>query len=261
MPTVISDELRFAFLHVPKTGGTTFGRQIADQVPHDARFLEGVERDPEMGEFYRDHLTMRMYAKHHGGVLDRLRGYDVYAIGRDPFARFRSALAEYSRMAKLGELSQLPSRALSDLVGDVMGRLERGETGSLAMIFFRPQAEFVSLDGEVIARRIFDIGALPRFAAEMAERYGLRIDVLENRRKTPHYDRRLFGRVAAYRDAAARILPAPVFGLVKRGVQRALRREGDPEFDEVLARLEARAFVRDYYGDDYEILERQAIRA
>ena len=261
MPTVISDDLRFAFLHVPKTGGTTIGQQIASQVRYDERFYEGIERDPELGEFYQDHLTMRMYAKHYAPVLEKLRSFDVYSISRDPFARFRSALAQYARNASLGELSQLPKAALRDLVGSVIARLERGDRKSLAMIFFRPQTEFVALNGELIARRIFDLTALSLFSTEMAEKYQLRLDTGENRRKTPHYDREMFGRVAGYKEIAARVLPAPVFNLVKQGAKRALRRADDPEFDEILTHMDARAFVKEYYRDDYEILESKTIRA
>ena len=68
MPTVIADDLRFAFLHIPKTGGTTFGQQLAEQVAHDARFYEGIERDEVLGDFYRDHLTMPVYAKRYPDV-------------------------------------------------------------------------------------------------------------------------------------------------------------------------------------------------
>lgn len=261
MPTVISDDLRFAFLHVPKTGGTTIGQQIASQVRHDGRFFEGVEKDPELGEFYQDHLTMRMYARHYAPVLEKLRSFDVYAIVRDPFARFRSALAEFSRLSSLGELSQLPRSALMDMVGSVIARLERNDGKSLFMIFFRPQAEFVALNGELIARRIFDLSNLSEFSAEMAEKYQVRMNVEEYRRKTPHYDRQMFGRVAGYKDIAARILPAPIFDLAKQGVKRVLRRDGDSEFDEILARMEIHSFVKDYYREDYDILENQSIRA
>jgi len=261
MPTVISDDLRFAFLHVPKTGGTTIGQQIASQVQHDGRFFEGVEKDPELGEFYQDHLTMRMYAKHYASVLEKLRTFDVYAVVRDPFARFRSALAQFSRLSSLGELSQLPRSELRDMVGSVIAQLERGDGKSLAMIFFRPQAEFVALNGELIARRIFDLSDLNKFSAEMAEKYQVRMEVGEYRRKTPHYRRHMFGRVAGYKNMAARILPAPVFDLAKQGVKRVLRRNGDPEFDDILARMDIHSFVRDYYKEDYDILENQTIRA
>ena len=261
MPTVISEEKGFAFLHVPKTGGTTFGQQIAEQVPYDGRFYEGVERDEELGEFFQDHLTMQMYAKHYPDVLTKLRQIEVFAIGRDPYARFRSALAEYSRLNELGELSQLSPEALSAFIADVIEKLESGDSKSLKMIFFRPQSEFLSLNGEMIARHIFGIDALDRFAENMSARYGIRIDTRENRRETPQYNRALFARIAPLKRIASRLLPAPALDRVKRLVKRLLRTKGDPALDEILTRLDVRGFVRRYYKTDYDILEAHGIRA
>ncbi len=261
MPTVISDDLKFAFLHVPKTGGTTLGHQIANQVQHDSRFFEGIEKDPKLGEFYQDHLTMQMYATHYPQVLEKLRVYDVYAIVRDPFARFRSALSQFSRLSLLGELSQMTRPALQEMVGTVIAQLESGEGKTLPMIFFRPQAEFLALDGDMIAKHIFELSDLNAFSAEIAEKYQIRLNVVEFRRKTPHYDRQLFGRVAGYKDMAARILPAPVFDLAKQGAKRVLRRDSDPELDEVLALMDVHSFVKEYYREDYSILENLTNRA
>ncbi len=261
MPTVIADDLRFAFLHIPKTGGTTFGQQLAEQVAHDARFYEGIERDEVLGDFYRDHLTMPVYAKRYPDVFEKLRDFDVYAISRDPYARFRSALAEYSRMSERGELSQLSPGDLRAFIGRVMDDLKAGRTGEINMIFFRPQAEYLALDGEMIADRVFDIRALGRFAGEVGEKYGLRIDTEENRRKTPHYDRRMMGRIAGLKRVAERVLPAPLLGLVKSGVQRAIQRDGDPLLEKTLEHLGAKEFARDHYKDDYEIREKHVVQA
>lgn len=96
MPTIVSNEKGFAFVHVPKTGGTSFGRQIASQTAHDPEFYEGILKDPELGAFYRDHLTLPMYAKHYPQTLQKLRDYTAYAIIRDPYARFKSAFAQLS---------------------------------------------------------------------------------------------------------------------------------------------------------------------
>ncbi len=261
MPTVISDDLNFAFLHVPKTGGTTFGQQIAEQVSYDQRFYEGVENDPELGEFFQDHLTMPMYAKNYPTILEKLRRFDVYAIARDPFARFKSALAENARMSSLGELSQLPLKVLEGFVSSTMGKLEKGQAKELNMIFFRPQAEFLSLDGEPVARRVFDISALAAFADEMAAKYRLKIDHAENRRPTPHYDRAAFGKVAGLGQMAAKVLPEPIYDAVKSGAKRALARKSDPDFDALLDRLDVAGFVDDFYRDDFGILNTHAIRA
>ena len=69
----------------------------------------------------------------------------------------------------------------------------------------------------------------------------------------------MMGRIAGLKRVAERVLPAPLLGLVKGGVQRAIQRDGDPLMDETLENLGAKDFARDHYKDDYEIRESHVV--
>lgn len=261
MPSVISPQKNFAFLHVPKTGGTTFGQQIAAQIPHDERFVEGIERHASLGDTYRDHLTMEMYAESYPEVFEALRTSDVFAICRDPFGRFKSALAQYARNQKMGELSQIPPDQLEAYVRDILSKLSDGKRNDLNMVFFRPQAEFITYGTDLIATHLFDISALDQFGEVMQRDYGIHLDTEKRERATPHYDRSKFQRVAALKNLAAAILPERAFRLAKDKVKHMIARPDDPELSAILTKLNVPEFVRETYARDYDLIQTHAIRA
>jgi hypothetical protein len=49
MPTIICDAQHLAFIHIPKTAGTTISRQLKKALPHDPDFVEGWTAHPGNG--------------------------------------------------------------------------------------------------------------------------------------------------------------------------------------------------------------------
>lgn len=261
MPTIICDEKNFAFLHVPKTGGTSFGRQIASQTAHDALFYGGVQKDRELGEFYRDHLTLSMYAKHYPQTLEKLRSYTAYAIIRDPYARFKSAFAQFSRVTGAGEVSQVPPAQVETLLLGTMDKLKNHRASELDLIYFRPVHSFAVLNGVPVVDRLYHIKAADKLADELKERFSIVLDTASRQRVTPQYDRQKFKRYARLQPAAERLIPPLALAWIKDGIKRAISVQQDPEFDRILAKHDTRGFVSDYYKDDYDLLAHHTIHA
>lgn len=259
MPTIVSDEKGFAFLHVPKTGGTSFGRQIASQTAHDPEFYEGILKDPELGAFYRDHLTLPMYAKHYPQTLQKLRDYTAYAIIRDPYARFKSAFAQLSRVTGAGEISQVPPDQVEALLLGTMAKLQDHRAYELHLIYFRPVHSFVVLDGVTLVDRLYHIKAADKLAEELKEQFSIDLDTASRERVTPQYDRQKFKRFARFQPVAEKLIPPSALARIKGGIKRAISVQQDPEFDRILAKHDARGFVEEYYRNDYELLANQAI--
>jgi hypothetical protein len=97
MPTIICDARRFAFIHIPKTAGTTISRQLKSALPHDPAFAEGWTAHPELGNFYNDHRTLRQISLTAPDTLEKIRDFDAVAVCREPLSRFQSAIGQYLR--------------------------------------------------------------------------------------------------------------------------------------------------------------------
>ena len=250
MPTVLCDRHRFAFLHIPKTGGTTVGHQLADALPHDRFLAAGFSLGTEVGEVYHDHLTLRQLSTLRPDLFRRLADCDVVAVLREPLSRLRSALYQYIRNSGPEEPGLLDRRAIGAVMDRVMRQVRQSANWPLPFNFFRPQVEYVRLDGRRYVGRTYDFADLAPMADHVRARTGVELDLGERRRGSRHYDpaqRRTLG--SALR-ALRWVLPAAAHDALRARALRAIEQPSNPAMDAVLRSDTVREFVRDFYAED-----------
>ncbi|MEP5760229.1 MAG: hypothetical protein ABJ327_13150 [Litoreibacter sp.] len=94
---ILSDAHQMAFLHNPKVGGTSIRATIEHLHDGDTIFWStDSERDgPPLD---RAHLGLDEIADHYPDIWSRMQGYRLFSLYRDPFGRFFSSLAEFSKL-------------------------------------------------------------------------------------------------------------------------------------------------------------------
>lgn len=262
MPTIISDPRALAFLHIPKTAGTTISRQLRAALPHDPAFAEGWTAHPELGDFYNDHRTLRQIEITAPETLDKIRRYTAIAVCREPVSRFRSALGQYLRNTSGAALADLSRRDLESLVDGVIDGLEAGEIRTLPMAFFRRQSEYIFLDGEQLVETLFDFRRLDALAAFLRREAGVTLDTRTRFRSAgnhawKHRTRRPVMRFL--KPIARRVLPGAVQDRVRTAGIARVKQAADQRLGEVLDAPQRRAFLEAYYESDFALCKRLEI--
>ena len=255
MPMVISDERRFAFVHIPKTGGTTIGRQLVERIPFDPAFAGGVTDCPRFGRCYLQHLALWQIRDMAPKVLEKILVYDSMAIVRDPLDRFRSAVSQFTRNTQSRELSTLTRSELNETVDFILRGLHGPELGTMPFTFFRRQCDQIFLDGQRYVSRLFDYRDLKGARVHIERVLGITIDLEKTYRRTRNFRpgyRQLRKGVA---PAVKALLPARIYDRIKAGTTDMLETKSNPMLEQSLDTPRTDRMLRDFYGPDFDLLK------
>lgn len=261
---IFSDRHRFVFIHIPKCAGTSVRVAVMPYHDADKRFIRTVERHPRFGELDFRHLPLHLLREVDPEAFEKLTVYESYALIRDPFERFRSAMAQRAKMYLECELAQMSEDRLRSELQIVQDYL-RQEPDVIApeFIHFARQSDFVQIGDEVLVRNLFPVERLDDLAAALAQRIGLKFLPVGHANKTQVFRHPQLKNLARAGSAAARrMLPDPVHDAVRRSARRLLMKPivtaPQPIFDSV----QVRDFVADHYSADVALHQkvRQRIR-
>jgi hypothetical protein len=248
---ILSDEARFAYIHIPKCAGSTVRRWLRRHLEHDPRFNDYVEV-PGAGRLQGSHLPLDVLRAHFPAEFEKLGRYHTATVVRDPLDRFASAFAQHQRLFH-GRNTGLMSRAEIDREFAVLaGRLAAGEERrDPELMHFQAQHRFVRLDGRVVVREIYPFERVDALIASLAERLSIprpRETQVNVRRR--HRLPLAGGLLHSGKKAVQAVLPERAWRpLHDRALSLLTERAGDrPDFADGM-----RDFVREWYAQDFEI--------
>ncbi len=249
---ILSDRHKFVFIHVPKCAGTSVRAAVLPYHDADERFLKTVERYPELGEIDFRHLPLHLLRDLDPEAFEKLRLYDSYALLRDPFQRFRSAMAQRAKMYLGREFAQLREKELRDELGRVQDYLlSEPRVIGPEFIHFARQSDFIQLDDERMVFNLFPVERLDLFAQALAQHIGVETLQLGHANQTQVFRYHQLKHVARSSSGIARrMLPGPVHETLRRSARRVLMKpvttSSQPVFDEA----EMQGFIASYYRVD-----------
>lgn len=257
---ILSDRYRFVFIHIPKCAGTSIRNAVMPFHDADERFLKTVERHPELGEIDFRHLPLSLLREMDPEAFQKLENYESYALLRDPFQRFRSAMAQRAKMYLGREFAQLDDADIRGEIDKVIAYLQ-SEPAVIApeYIHFARQSEFVEIDGRRVVRNLYPVERMETFVADLARHIGT--DTLEvghaNRTTVFRYPQ--LGRLMYAGSALARrILPGPVHEKLRVSARKVFMKPGVSSKPSVFDEPDIRNFVKQYYAAD-AVLHRKAL--
>lgn len=257
-PVIINDTRRFAFVHIPKCAGTAVRRALEAHDETGGRFSERVDAHPRYGMLDYTHIPLRRLAESFPDEFDKIARYDSFAVSRDPFSRFPSALSQRIKIAHGGALATLSPRALRAEIDAVLRYLsDRDHVVDPDYIHFARQTDFVMLDGRRIVRTVIPIERLELLAAAAARLLGTELTGFEPRNRSMTLTRpALRPLLAAGSAIAKRLLPTELSAAVRARARRIwMRPAADRDAHPALASREVRDFIASYYAADMSLHE------
>jgi hypothetical protein len=252
---IVSDRLRFVFIHVPKCAGTSVRTSIAQFHDSDPRYLKAIVNHPVYGMIDYRHMPLSLIAAVAPEIIDKLRVYASYAIIRDPLQRFQSSMAQRAKMYLGKEFAQMSSDEISNEIDRVIAYLRSTkQISSPDFIHFSRQSEFIFLDGERLVQCIYPVERLDLLAAAIGDRVGQGTVAIGHDNRTTLFRYPQAKRFAMIgRNLSRRLMPETLHDKVRRSARRVLMKPKDqlvlPEFksDRVVD------FIQSHYASDFEV--------
>ncbi|MDN5836727.1 MAG: sulfotransferase family protein [Nitrosospira sp.] len=159
---IICDDKQFAFIHIPKCGGSTVRIAIAKFDSTHGRFSST-----------NAHYTLSALRDGFPSEFSHVKQYHSFAICRDPIRRFPSSLHQYLLENKQLYTHKLTERELRSEIDQIITKLSGvSELLGPELIHFEKQVNYVDLDGERIVKSIYAIDDMSRMMKDMGEYLG-----------------------------------------------------------------------------------------
>ncbi|MEM9231038.1 MAG: sulfotransferase family 2 domain-containing protein [Pseudomonadota bacterium] len=266
---IINDRHGFAFVHIPKAGGSTIRSALrAYDESHDRYYAKSVADHPVLGRLDYPHIPLDILAAHFQEDFERLRRYHSFAVMREPFARFRSAVAQRLRMYKRMDLEQVTDEDVRTEITEAVAYLS-ATTGSTAgydcdFIHYLPQARFVYHESQQIVQRVYPLDHVDNLLGDISVLVGKDLDPEPKRNVS--FENRLSGLWAAQRISQTWVepyLPRALWKPPLAATRRLMFRTGvfrnwDQLYDPLFRNAEVRGFVNEYYAQDIALFKRVA---
>lgn len=250
---IISDNHRFAFVHIPKCAGVSVKRPLR-AIDTTQGYFSRIGEHAEMGRIHLAHITLRDLAQHFPDETAKLHDYRAFAVVRDPSERFLSALFQRLREFRHFNQSEITRGRIEQEAAEVIRYLESApERLDLEHVHFNRQSDYVFHGGKRVVDDIFPIERMADIIAYVADRTGIAVEEERRNRSTEV-------RFAAVRPLV-RLLRRPYAALVPYALRNRVRTRlvGAGIYGDVDTRKMIRAggyidgFVRSYYAEDFEL--------
>ena len=161
---IISDQHKFAFIHIPKCGGTS----VTDANPElrTQYLLHDLKQHEALGVLQWPlpvHLPLWALAKYFPGYFDRICEYSSFAVVRDPYERFASATIQHCREFLGQTNAELAGKRMITAARKVVQDLQGSPTWlDSRYVHFIPQHQYVFHDDRRIVGELDLIGQFDR---------------------------------------------------------------------------------------------------
>lgn len=254
---IINQEKRFAFIHIPKCGGTSVRNQLGAFDDHQGYF--GTRREIEgLGLVDAMHLPLAVIASRFPEVAQTLRNATTYALIRDPYARFRSSMSMYLRSVRRAEIDGFDDAGLAAVVDGCIARVSRDDPSlDVEIAHFVRQVDMIQHPDVPLDLRLYATANIPAMLRAMGQHLGhpLREDAHDNQTVTIRY-----GWLRPYYRSAAQflngVLPAQTYAALKRRAVPLLSKPPTRADRGVFNSDTVRDFVSDFYAADLALAER-----
>jgi Sulfotransferase family len=258
---IISDQHRFAFVHIPKCAGTSV-RKALRPIDETIGKFDHIAEHPELGPIHYGHITLSDLARHFPDHYAKVCAFRSMAIVRHPIDRFFSAIFQRLREFKGFEQSQISPVVVAAEAEALARHLSTaGKRLDLEYVHFNRQSDYVFNDGERIVGEVFALDRLADASAFIEACTGVRLapDERENRTAALRMGS-LQPVVRALRAPYGALVPLEMRNLIRSYLVRA-GVYGDVETRKfVTSGSFLEGFLRDHYREDFALYAAAAAR-
>jgi hypothetical protein len=253
---IISDRYKFAFIHIPKCGGTTVKHSLAG-LDDRAGLYSMVHYHEALGYIDFTHLPLSVMKNHFAYDYDCVRKYRSFALCRDPTDRFLSALLQRIVLYGSGRREILSRKEIIRQLEEVISYLSNNPLYTIddyRYIYFERQCRYVCLDGERIVDRVFRLNELDRLYEELRSYTGIQLTAESRKNQS------LYARNAAVRFLAGKVwpigralLPDDGVATLRHRFRRYIYVPAQEQLRDIVRSQEIQDFIQEYYARDLEL--------
>jgi Sulfotransferase family len=252
---IISDEHKFAFVHIPKCAGTSL-RKALKPIDETIGHFDHIAEHPDMGMVNYGHLTLADLSAFFPAQFEKVATYRSVAIVRDPVERFYSALFQRLREFKGYDQSAITPKVIAKEADTLIAYLTSARTRlDLEFVHFNRQSDYIFLNGARIVDRVFALDRLSDAADYIADCTGIRLtDNAPENQTLALRAGRLTPFLGIIRRPYVALVPLAIRGRLRAAMTDAgLYARVKPSHSKQ-SNSAIDQFLRDYYRADFELL-------
>ncbi|MEM9044376.1 MAG: sulfotransferase family 2 domain-containing protein [Pseudomonadota bacterium] len=249
---IIASKYNFAFVHIPKNGGSSIRDQLAGYDELNHRFF-GVGTHPVLGRYYPSHVPMQQLASIFPDDYALLKEQESFAIYRDPRDRFFSSFAQRCREHLKAFPQELTDRQINDDFDTIIDHLEtNSDFPGFEFAHFARQSDFIFNGDERVVDHIYDLNDLPDLIAQISRKLGRSLISGQHSNKTITFrNQRHKAIMMRVKDVAKAQLPLRAYNVAKDfGISIFAHRGASNVSDLAAKRPDVEAFIKRYYQGD-----------
>tara|TARA_X000000950_G_scaffold219456_1_gene264291 strand:+ start:6459 stop:7217 length:759 start_codon:yes stop_codon:yes gene_type:complete len=246
---IILDEFEFAYVHIPKCGGTSV---------KSSNLYHGLSAVDNGHDQMSHHVPLAHIKATDPELYQKVCNYNSFAHVREPLARFRSALFQHCREFLELSSSECDDASLLHVAYSVAEELENADFPyPIKYEHFTPQYSYLEVDGECIIKHIGVLGDFTELNAFYSKGGFNTVGVSLNVTYTPK--KGLFSCLAKLVQPFVRTLLPSEFKnkiwmwLISKGLYEASK-ENSTDF--LLNDPKIISFIRSFYARDFELYEK-----
>jgi len=259
MSTIVCDDKRFIFVHIPKCAGSIVSKELASLVVWDTWFVGRPLYDhPEAGRQMRAHLPLQVLRKYYPETFRKYANYETYAVLRDPESRFVSAGAEHVRAFRERDFFQISDAELKGTIDDVMRQMEQTPVFTpVDYGHFTRQIDYVDFEGRRMVRNLYRTETLDQLIDDLSTVHDLPLRKAQPRRnvRTGYKSRGAKVVMLVGGAISQAILPERAYQSLRGWARKKTTLTARSRLDVIFHSAAVRDFVRAFYADDHQLWE------
>ncbi|MCA0044713.1 sulfotransferase family 2 domain-containing protein [Celeribacter litoreus] len=180
MSHIILHSKSFWFVHNPKVGGSSLRTQIGKLDETGRKFFHVSEDHPVLGPIFMGHVPLDAMRTYFAEDFDRIKGYETFAMVRDPMDRFRSAYAQRSKQFTDERMRDQDTARRQAGIEEVLCYLEtRPTVFKEDFCHFQPQADYVELDGQRFIKHLYRLEEIEAAMQDISAQIGVTLEPVQ----------------------------------------------------------------------------------
>lgn len=253
---IISDKHKFVFIHIPKCAGSSLRAFLK---PFDEKTIpNSLHEHIHFGQLDYAHIPLLILKDNFKTEYDKVRDYFSFAIMRDPFSRFPSALRQRLGFHQNRKIHTMSKKEIRDEVDKSINLLEKHANDIMLpaeLIHFQKQKSYIFCGDVRILDAVYDINNIAGMFSELEKKLGLKFsgDALSVKvNKSPMvYKNDLLRQL----DQSTRMYRTIIFKFIPLGVKKALKKNFvvQPKDLEIFNSSYVKSFIESFYKEDIKL--------
>lgn len=258
---IISHEHQFTFVHIPKCAGSYIRNKLKQYDDTKGAFSNGLKHYEGFGFLNDYHIPLFLLKEYFPATYSNLSAYWSFAVLRNPYTRFSSALSQYLLEHGEKEIHEMTTKEIQVKIEGVIQYLEKNSLPqsflSSKYIHFQRQVDYVYVGEEQIIDSLFFVDDMESLQKQFYEHTRHHIVLSQNDKKVNetivvrnNFLRQLLNSIRPL----SLLLTKHLSESIKDKIRDLVYVPRDKRFKALFESRHVKDFIKRYYQDDFELI-------